>query len=370
LWESDKICILEMPSYWDVKVFKKFLGYLYHGGIMIRDVDESRLLSEMAYEFLIDSLMIYCNKIEKFPSYLIESEENVYKRFRKLVGIQFASDILFVMQKKKLYAHKVVLALFCENFMNLLKGDTGLNYIEVKSVNDTESIQTFKNFLKILYCNFSVFNESKQLLNDITGLLRLAEEFKVDQLKEMLSIDKCFITLENFGDLYNASISLNLETLKLNCIEYVKTRCEFIHVKKALSWPKSSVKVITNMINHKEIKFNWLDILWFSSNIKSKKLKKKSVEKLKSLINTENAIQVLSGAQGTEENELRSIVLDFIISNTEGIELFHRNKPYDDIIAKDLLINESLTNEFVDKVMDKFQMEKKKIENKTMRNLW
>jgi len=85
LWESDKICILEMPSYWDVKVFKKFLGYLYHGGIMIRDVDESRLLSEMAYEFLIDSLMIYCNKIEKFPSYLIESEENVYKRFRKLV---------------------------------------------------------------------------------------------------------------------------------------------------------------------------------------------------------------------------------------------------------------------------------------------
>jgi len=106
VWDTDNptdTCILEMPPDWDVKVFKKLLAYLYHGCINIANDKESKIISEMAFEFLLDPLMKFCNTTTVFPANLIEPVELIPKRMRKLVGLPIGSDIYFVFQKKKNY---------------------------------------------------------------------------------------------------------------------------------------------------------------------------------------------------------------------------------------------------------------------------
>lgn len=278
----------------------------------------------------------------------------------------YQSDLIYIsyFKKKKLFAHKVVLSIYSSYFREILAKDSRLKYIEVKSMDEKgmES-QTFIKFLRILYSNYTGLDNSKSLFDDIEGLLRLAEEFKEDRLFDLLSTEKS-ITMENVGFLYRVSLSLKLDKMKESCINYWKNNfSEISSNSKVLSmWPKSSLKALIKLVKSKEHEkfYNWLDILWFSTNIEDENLKERSIEKLSTLLNIENATHVLIGAHSTGAKELRSMCVDFIVANGDSVEQYHRKTSGNDEFIPTGIITESLSKEVVDKMNDKAEERKKK----------
>jgi hypothetical protein len=109
---------------------------------------------------------------------------------------------------------------------------------------------------------------------------------------------------------------------------------------------------------------NWLDVVWLAHGLKHEKLIAKSREKLKTLVNYENAIALLVAAHTIGDKDLRSTCVDYMIKNSIDIEKFNRMKQLSDRnIGEVAQLSESLMVEVQQKVMDK--VSNLKVEKKT-----
>jgi len=95
------------------------LKYIYTGSITIKNEDHAEAISSIAYEFLLDDLMKFC-RAKVYPAILEEPIPQVARSLRRMVGNSIGSDIFFVVKRKKLFAHRVILYIFSNYFKRLL----------------------------------------------------------------------------------------------------------------------------------------------------------------------------------------------------------------------------------------------------------
>jgi hypothetical protein len=100
--------------------FKEVLTYIYTGEITLKDEDHADRISSIGFEYLLDDLMRLC-RTKLFPASLKDTDETFARAFRKLVGSPTGSDIFFVVKRKKLLGHRVMLYLCSSAFYKMLK---------------------------------------------------------------------------------------------------------------------------------------------------------------------------------------------------------------------------------------------------------
>merc|ERR1719356_2197885 len=95
------------------------------------------------------------------------------------------SDVSFLVEGRRLYAHRMLLTLFSDYFRRALACGMRETY-EPEIVIEGISYETFYALLEFLYTGMLKFTEAQ--LNDVCflmGLLRAADQFCVDSVKQM-----------------------------------------------------------------------------------------------------------------------------------------------------------------------------------------
>eukprot|EP01130_Rhizamoeba_saxonica_P004880 TRINITY_DN1976_c0_g2_i2.p1 TRINITY_DN1976_c0_g2~~TRINITY_DN1976_c0_g2_i2.p1 ORF type:complete len:886 (-),score=148.10 TRINITY_DN1976_c0_g2_i2:38-2470(-) len=357
MWEGDaqEMSIIPVPDDWDTDIFRKYLIYLYTGKIEIGDKYEALELSEMAYDFLSDELMIFCRNIHQYPA-VFEEEVQIGKQLRKAVGSEVGSDIFLVFQRKKIHAHKVILYLFQPYFRKLLDENERLKYIRINTLdNDNADSRSLVEFLRMVYCNFSI--PPRRIESDVGTLFELGVEFDEFRLINILSKISS-LHHSNVGNIYVAASKFGYDKVVDNCIRYLEHNFyELSRDAEAISmWPKQFIRFVRKKIlkkNQSNTFFSWLDVLWFSHHANENSLNEKTLTKLPKYINVDNVTLVLIGAHHTGSKELRSICVDFMVMYSADIESYNRmNKMHEDLFSINTLSN-SLSSEMAEKVQEK-----------------
>ncbi|RWR99678.1 BTB/POZ domain-containing protein 9-like protein, partial [Dinothrombium tinctorium] len=138
---------------------------------------------------------------------------------------QDLSDICFVVENERIFAHKLILAINCHYFRTLLYGA----FAESKS-NEIVLRQTPKAaFLLILHYIYKGYVNCEQMsVNESLSLLSLAHEYQIDELVSL--VEKQFkddaLNLENIVDIYNVAFHCEIESLINKCLLFLELNSE------------------------------------------------------------------------------------------------------------------------------------------------
>lgn len=128
------------------------------------------------------------------------------------------SDVTFIVEGKKLPAHRSILAARSSYFRALLYG--GLAETTQREINLNVPLQTFKTLLRYVYSGCVPL--SKMKVEHISDLLGLADEYGLETLKSAIaSISIKNVSQKNCCSLLDAAQLYNLETLRDVCTTFM-----------------------------------------------------------------------------------------------------------------------------------------------------
>lgn len=271
------------------------------------------------------------------------------------MGNPVGSDVSFVFNRQsRLMAHKVFCCLFSHRFKGELDKNKRfdylnsgsyfrLKYIEITSSN--VKVEYFIDFLKLLYNGFDHMGFDPKMKAEgrlytlkihqtFVGLLACALEYKEHLLIKMMSMCQTF-SENNVAQVYLYVLSPDstnplrqakrkkIVALMESAISYIEEQFESIVRDEDLlkEWDESLMSIFAKKLNGKKKSHtrcititgpmddwcgfaNWLDILWFAHHTKDAELRKTAAQSLRTLINVENVVGIITGAHTAGEKEV------------------------------------------------------------------
>eukprot|EP01129_Flabellula_baltica_P010408 TRINITY_DN4394_c0_g1_i1.p1 TRINITY_DN4394_c0_g1~~TRINITY_DN4394_c0_g1_i1.p1 ORF type:complete len:824 (-),score=145.73 TRINITY_DN4394_c0_g1_i1:441-2780(-) len=345
------ILTIEVEEDWPYDIFLKFIQFLYTGKIGIEDKQESQIISEIAYEYLIDSLLSFCNTKKNFPTAYIEKEEVLATRMRKSAGSNIGSDFFIVLNgSQKILCHKVILYLMSPTYRNMIR--EGNEYAEYTFDNIDSSC--FISFLRILFSNYS---SGRQIApQSVIPLISLAFETGDNKLLSFMQ-DPSLISSANLGHFALAGDYFDLEIVKQNSYDFFELNFADLSKDKdnLPQWPKKGIKLLAKYLlsSRESMKsFSWLDIFWFSHNCDLTKLKQQALDKLTEYLNLDNVVSVLVASHHIGEKELRNTCVEMMVKNAEYFVAHHKDPFFN------LTLSESMTENMLNSFNEKKREQK------------
>lgn len=351
--DEETTSVIKLPEFFDSNSFLQILNYFYSGYLEVKSSSNASELSEIAFEYLLDDVMQFCDSATTFPCKIQEPEDELLKRYRGLVGHAVGSDVSFVFNRKqRLFSHKVFLCLFSDFFRAELATNTKRKYIEIQ--NQNINAKAFTSFLKMLYTGFNA-NSLKPSLN-ASDLLMCAIQYREKSLLEALSTSTSFDT-KNFCVFWKLATEMKLTPLVDACDRYLETHLSRI-VRDSFvfeNWDKELLNKISERLTKPYEQWcfyaSWLDILWFAHHAKVPTMKGDAVKNLQLLINVENVVSVLVASHATGEKGLRSVCVDFVVKNGVNVSAYQSMKNNEEHgINRIADLSQSLRTEVEDKV--------------------
>jgi hypothetical protein len=336
----------------DPNAFEKVLYFIYTGEVELTSREEADQISAIAYEFLLDQLMKFCQLTEKFPTKCCEEPIAVATALRKGVGSPIGSDIFFIVKKKKLFAHRILLCVGSDYFYQTLKNEPGRRYFDMSALDERIDLNTFIEYVRLVYSFFYNGSESKIKEVDISQLLELALIYKDQRFLDLFYNPEIY-TPENIAKLYLGARQHNLSDLSDSCLCYLmKNFATIVRQTNVLSvWDENFTKDILALYKKDESTWNWLDLLWLAHNCKMSDMKNEAIENLSKLINIENVVPVLVCAHTTGEKKLRSQCLDYLLTHASDVETYQRMQAYSEHVLSSIAgLSVSLSKEISQKV--------------------
>jgi hypothetical protein len=305
------------------------LKYLYTGSIRIENEAQAERLSAIGYEYLLDELMRQCRS-KAFPVVIDEAETSLSRFIRRMVGSTVGSDIFFVVKRKKLLSHRVILFMFSNNFRRQLLHIPTRRYIEVRdSPGVTVDVDTFVEFCRTMYCFFTAMPEHKEKHVDVASLLGIALSLRETKLVDLLAKQQV-VTNETVMTTFEVAKAHGLVSLQKSCLVYLLENFSSVVKDKAVldSWSAPFKKEVLDL--YRETCPSWLDLLWFAHQTADDGLKDEAVKHLIDLINVENVINILVGAHNCGAKALRSKCVDFVLAQAGNVQAVQRMQNFGD----------------------------------------
>eukprot|EP01127_Copromyxa_protea_P006464 TRINITY_DN1634_c2_g1_i1.p1 TRINITY_DN1634_c2_g1~~TRINITY_DN1634_c2_g1_i1.p1 ORF type:complete len:746 (+),score=88.28 TRINITY_DN1634_c2_g1_i1:644-2881(+) len=322
----DSLETFKLPDYWSPDIFCAFLEYIYTGRLILSSKKDASEVGEIAFEFLIDPLMKFCQITTEFPAIYDEPLHKFLRRYRRCVGNPIGSDVSFVFDRQsRLLAHKVFLRLFSEHFGQELGKNKGLKYFEIDG--EVIQVESFIDFLKLLYNGFDPMGFNPKM--DPAALLVCAVEFQDSGLIDMMSKSNSF-SENNVAQIYLAGKQKQLVSIMKSAERFIESQFESIVRDEALlkEWDEDLLKHFTEALSGPFEDWcgfaNWLDVLWFGHHTKNADLRKAAAQNLQGLINVENVIGIITAAHTAGEKELRSACVTFLVVHGMNVEEYQR----------------------------------------------
>jgi len=158
--------------------------------------------------------------------------ESVRRVMSEYLNKQQFSDVTFVVEGRRLYAHRVLLTLFSEYFQRAFACGMRETF-EPEIIIEGISFETFYALLEFLYTGKLKLADAQ--LSDVCflmGLLRAADQFCVDCVKNMCEKHlSSLVDAENVEGLLHESERFQANQLKLYC-EWFKRQQQFTKAEK------------------------------------------------------------------------------------------------------------------------------------------
>lgn len=137
------------------------------------------------------------------------------------------SDVTFVVEGKKLFAHRILLTVFSDYFRRALASGMRESF-EDEMVIENISYDTFYSLLEFLYTGKLHLSPAQQCdACFLLGLLRAADQFCVDCVKQMCEKHlSSLVDIENVEGLLDEAERFQATQLRLHC-EWFKRQREF-----------------------------------------------------------------------------------------------------------------------------------------------
>jgi len=160
--------------------FMDYLTFVYTTILHINESNKKELIS-VARQYKSDAEIRYEMKLgctgKVDPIHAVQISTNLERFFDG----RYLSDVCFIVEGSKLYAHKIVLAARCLYFRAMFFSKMKEAIASVISVRSTR-FSVFYTLIEYLYSDKVSFGPR---LDDVTDLLQLSSEYNVDRLKEM-----------------------------------------------------------------------------------------------------------------------------------------------------------------------------------------
>jgi hypothetical protein len=355
-YSTEKARIIEdiaIPDDWLVEDFEVVLKYIYTGKATVKSQQQAERVSAIGFEYLLDNLMKFCQRCTAFPSSFAEDDVAIATQLRKMVGSPIGSDLSFIVKRKKLFAHKVLVACFSDSLGETLMNERVRKYIDVPCM-DSESrhLNSFIEFMRLVYSNFSVISAAKVKELDLGDLMAIAITYKEPRLYQILAQPNV-LSNENVGSIYEVAKENNLEAVSKVCFNYLnKYFSTIVRDQNVVSkWSPAFVKELLSQFEAGTTTWNWLDIMWLAHNRAMTELENKAVVQLSQNINVDNVVQILIGAHHCGAKGLRSECVDYLLRQSVVMEQYSRIRATNTQIINSLSgLSISLNNEMSQKV--------------------
>lgn len=153
--------------------------------------------------------------------------DSVRKVMAEYLNREQFSDVIFLVEGKRLYAHRMLLTLFSDYFRRFFSCGMRESY-EPEVVIEEVSYETFYALLEFLYTGSLKMTEAQ--LTDVwflMGLLRAADQFCVDVVKQMCERHlSSLVDNENVEGLLQEAERIQANQLRLHC-EWFKRQQQF-----------------------------------------------------------------------------------------------------------------------------------------------
>lgn len=190
--------------------FMEFLKFLYTGTLSIRKNNSASEILKIAELFECHELVMYCRNIVNNTPRLNSSNKtnrNIIERCKTLFfNKPLLSDIKFIVEGQRFYAHKAIITSRCEVFAAMFGSTFAERTKEEVEISEC-SAECFRYFLEYLYTDHVFIEES----SDVIGVLILADRYQVLRLLTL-----CEFYISNIID---AAIKDGVDKLDVDVIE-------------------------------------------------------------------------------------------------------------------------------------------------------
>jgi RCC1 and BTB domain-containing protein len=211
-------------------------GHCQNGSFSLPNKTERKSLEEIFAKYSVIKVTFKAVHLNKCRYCEILANNRLLENISKLFNDPKYSDLVFKIDDKKIFVHKLILRTNCNYFESKFdessraireSAENKRNYDEIQITEYSYDI--YYAFLKYIYTD-SVDIESEKAMN----LLVLANDYKEEKLKEKcFDIIKSDITIENVCSLYCISIKLNLQEFEKFCFNYSVNKMNHIFKTKA-----------------------------------------------------------------------------------------------------------------------------------------
>merc|ERR1719188_1647575 len=153
--------------------------------------------------------------------------ESVRRVMSEYMNKQQFSDVVFVVEGRRLYAHRVLLTLFSDYFRRAFACGMRETY-EPEIVIEEISYETFHTLLEFLYTGKLRLTEAQQAdVCFLMGLLRAADQFCVDCVKQMCEKHlSSLVDVDNVEGILHEAERVQAPQLRQHC-EWFKRQRQF-----------------------------------------------------------------------------------------------------------------------------------------------
>jgi len=218
------------------KLKHKLYELLNPGGILITPIGSNLILvqkdvngfskesklSDVRYGDLIVPSKEEIEEAEK--QRVIIPEVSLSNDYVKMYNNIFLSDVLFIVDDKKIYAHRIILASRCEYFASLYNSGMKDALLAEVVINDF-SYEAFAEFIKYIYSGTCLITGTEIA----SELMYIGDYYKMDQLKALSEyfLSKS-LTVENVCSILEISHHFCAENLKGLAFEFITKNFESV----------------------------------------------------------------------------------------------------------------------------------------------
>ena len=202
------------------------------------------------------------------------------KRIESLLNNEYMSDITFVVNGERFYAHQFVLALDSEVFYAMFYGPMADDRKEIDIV-DCENPEDFLEFLSLIYKK-----SANVTWENVEQLSYLRKKYMIMEMGLFSKLVKSTVETGNCLDLLDISVALEEDSMIEECLKVIRRDVSaLIKTQQFLELKQPALKVILiqSMLNINEIDLFIAVDEWCSNQVKLKKLNGKMLKKKKAL---------------------------------------------------------------------------------------
>lgn len=305
------------------------LTLIYTGTVTVVAQEEVDELIVLAYEWGMDDLLELLQMASlKLPVTFSNTLDEITRQLRSLVGSPLASDISFVLHKKKLFGHKCIIASFSEGLRSKAM-EPSRKFMHMAALEDEDfSVEALVDYCILMYGNYRSYPKLKYHTDVVKICATLNESRGLDILITQSMVPSGILPV------YEYLIENDMKEESKKLISYMKVHalelCSYDGVKE---WPKELVKYLT-----KGAQSNLFATLQLATSQGDKKLITKAAKELASALNIENATLIAKAAFEAHATDLFTAAIDLVVNNIFTPEKCGRMQtqvPVSDLFALD-----------------------------------